>query len=182
MIASFSIAPMDVGEELKEHIAELVPILERSGVDFLMGAMQTIVEGDSEEVISVIMACHHHIRAKASRVLTHITLEAFSADTRGPRTRTRCGNHRLDGWAHHGHSGGSDFSGTWTPAGFDGMVHCSYWSKRYCRNRCCPPVYDLYPAAAADMPGTRCPNNCDLHFRGRRPACATWSRPSTRPR
>jgi|SRR5664280_1339511 uncharacterized protein (TIGR00106 family) len=75
MIASFSIAPIGVGEELKEKIAELVPIIERAGVDYLMGAMQTTVEGDSEKVIEVIMACHHHMKAIAPRVLTHIAID-----------------------------------------------------------------------------------------------------------
>ena len=75
MIASFSIVPIGVGEELKEKIAELVPIIERSGLDYVMGAMQTTVEGDPEKLIEVIMACHRHMRTAAPRVLTHITID-----------------------------------------------------------------------------------------------------------
>ena len=75
MIASFSIVPIGVGEELKEKIAEIVPIIEGSNVHYVMGAMQTTVEGDSEKVLEVIMACHRHIRTVAPRVLTHITID-----------------------------------------------------------------------------------------------------------
>ena len=75
MLASFSVVPMGVGEELKEKIAGLVPIIENSGLDYLMGAMQTTVEGDSDEVMAVIMACHHHMKTVAPRVLTHITID-----------------------------------------------------------------------------------------------------------
>ncbi len=75
MIAGFSIVPIGIGEELKEKIAELVPIIERSGLDYVMGAMQTTVEGDPETVIEVIMACHRHMRTVAPRVLTHITID-----------------------------------------------------------------------------------------------------------
>jgi len=75
MIASFSIVPIGVGEELKEKIAELVPIIERSGLDYVMGAMQTTVEGDPQKLIEVIMACHRHMRTVAPRVLTHITID-----------------------------------------------------------------------------------------------------------
>jgi uncharacterized protein YqgV (UPF0045/DUF77 family) len=39
--------PIGVGEELKERVAALVPILDRSGPDRAMGATQTTVEGDS---------------------------------------------------------------------------------------------------------------------------------------
>lgn len=75
MIAGFSIVPIGMGEELKEKIAELVPIIERSGLDYVMGAMQTTVEGDPDTVIEVIMECHSHMRTIAPRVLTHITID-----------------------------------------------------------------------------------------------------------
>ena len=75
MIASFSIVPIGIGEELKEKIAEIVPIIERSGLHYVMGAMQTTVEGDSQNVLDVIMACHRHMRTVAPRVLTHITID-----------------------------------------------------------------------------------------------------------
>jgi len=75
MIASFSIVPLGEGEVFKERIAELVPIIERSGLDYLMGAMQTTVEGEPEEVMAVIMACHRQMRVASPRVLTHITID-----------------------------------------------------------------------------------------------------------
>ncbi len=75
MIASFSVVPIGLGEELSAKIAELVPIIEQSGLDYVMGAMQTTVEGDPEKVIAVIMECHRHMRTLAPRVLTHITID-----------------------------------------------------------------------------------------------------------
>jgi uncharacterized protein (TIGR00106 family) len=75
MIASFSILPIGVGVELKEKIAELVPIMDRSGLEYVMGAMQTTMEGEADRVIEVIMACHHHMRSVADRVLTQITID-----------------------------------------------------------------------------------------------------------
>ena len=75
MIASFSIVPIGVGEELKEKVAEIVPIIDGSGLHYVMGAMQTTVEGDSQNVLDVIMACHRHMRTVAPRVLTHITID-----------------------------------------------------------------------------------------------------------
>lgn len=75
MLASFSIAPIGIGEELKEVIAGLVPIIEKSGLPHVMGAMQTTIEGDPEQVIALIMACHRHVRIHAPRVLTHIAID-----------------------------------------------------------------------------------------------------------
>lgn len=75
MLASFSVVPVGAGEELKELIAQLVPIIEESGLVYAMGAMQTTVEGEPEPVLEVIMACHRHMKTLAPRVLTHITID-----------------------------------------------------------------------------------------------------------
>lgn len=75
MLASFSVVPVGAGEELKELISELVPLLEASGLPFKMGAMQTTVEGEQERVLAVIMACHNHLKGRVARVLTHIAID-----------------------------------------------------------------------------------------------------------
>lgn len=75
MLASFSIIPLGVGEELKEKIAEILDIIDKSGLPYKLGAMQTTVEGDETEVMALIMKCHHHARELAPRVLTHITID-----------------------------------------------------------------------------------------------------------
>lgn len=75
MLASFSIVPLGVGEELKNHVAAIIDVIDKSGLDYKSGAMQTTVEGDEEEVMELIMKCHHLMKEKAPRVLTHITID-----------------------------------------------------------------------------------------------------------
>ena len=75
MLASFSIAPVGAGEELKRHVAEIVDIIDRSGLPYKLGAMQTTVEGSEERVMALIMECHRHMRRTARRVLTHIAID-----------------------------------------------------------------------------------------------------------
>ncbi len=75
MLASFSIVPIGAGEELAGLIAELVPIIEDSGLPYVMGAMQTTVEGDEERVIEVVMRCRRKMLELAPRVLTHIAID-----------------------------------------------------------------------------------------------------------
>ncbi len=83
MLASFSIVPLGVGEELKKYIADLFTIIEKSGLDYTLGAMQTTLEGNPEKVMAVIMKCHRRMRQRAPRVLTHITID----DRAGARSR-----------------------------------------------------------------------------------------------
>ena len=75
MLASFSVVPLGVGEELKEYVAEVIDLIDKSGLDYRLGAMQTTVEGDAEEVMSLITRCHSHMRERAPRVLTSIHID-----------------------------------------------------------------------------------------------------------
>jgi len=75
MLASFSIAPIGVGEELKDHIAQVLDLIDTSGLPYRLGAMQTTVEGEPDEVIDLIMKCHSLMLARAPRVLTHIAID-----------------------------------------------------------------------------------------------------------
>jgi uncharacterized protein (TIGR00106 family) len=75
MLASFSLSPVGVGEALSKHVAEIVDIIDRSGLEYKLGAMQTTVEGNDAEVMALILQCHRHMRAKAKRVVTHIAID-----------------------------------------------------------------------------------------------------------
>ena len=83
MLASFSVIPIGIGEELKEIIAEVISIVEKSGLNYKLGAMQTTVEGEAAQVMDVIMRCHSHVIKSAPRVLTSITID----DRRGASGR-----------------------------------------------------------------------------------------------
>ena len=75
MLAAFSIVPIGNGEELRADIAAILELIDKSGLPYKLGAMQTTVEGPEDEVMGLIMACHRHMRERAGRVLTHITID-----------------------------------------------------------------------------------------------------------
>ena len=75
MLASFSVVPIGIGDELKEPVADVIRLIAESGLDYRVGAMQTTVEGDPEAVMTLIMRCHRRMKRHASRVLTNITID-----------------------------------------------------------------------------------------------------------
>ena len=75
MLASFSVAPLGVGEGLGEFVAGMMPLIEASGLPFKLGAMQTTIEGGEAEAWQLIMSCHRYMRERAPRVVTHIALD-----------------------------------------------------------------------------------------------------------
>ncbi len=75
MLASFSVVPMGAGEGVKKLVAEAVAIVDASGLAYQLGPMHTVVEGEPDEVMAVIMQCHRKVLELAPRVLTSITLD-----------------------------------------------------------------------------------------------------------
>lgn len=75
MLASFTVIPIGVGEELKEKIADILDLIDKSGVKYTLGAMQTTLEGEEEEVMALIMKCHRRMMELSPRVLTSITID-----------------------------------------------------------------------------------------------------------
>ena len=75
MVVSFSVVPLGTGTEYREQVAEIVRIIDESGLKYRLGAMATEVEGDWDEVFAVIKACHEAGRSFSGRVLTHIAID-----------------------------------------------------------------------------------------------------------
>lgn len=74
MLAQFSIWPLDQ-LHMSKDIADVTQVLEQSGVRYKVGPMATTVEGQWQDVMAAIQACHETLRAAHQRVLTTITID-----------------------------------------------------------------------------------------------------------
>jgi len=74
MIAEFSINPMD-STHISRDLAFLVEILEESGLAYRIGPMGTCVEGDWDQLMSVIHKCHRAMSERHMRVITNILID-----------------------------------------------------------------------------------------------------------
>jgi|TARA_B100001079_G_scaffold61662_1_gene52308 uncharacterized protein (TIGR00106 family) len=76
MIVEFSIIPIDKeGKSLSEYIAKTINIIKKSGLQYELHAMGTIVEGDAEEVFDLIKKCHLNMTRFSDRVYTSINID-----------------------------------------------------------------------------------------------------------
>lgn len=75
MIAEFSIVPLGEGHRFGAIVAESLAIVEKSGLDYRLTPMGTILEGDWDEIFAVIRECHDNIREKSARVATRIAID-----------------------------------------------------------------------------------------------------------
>lgn len=75
MLAIFSVTPLDKGESVSKYVAQIVDLIDKSGIPYKLTAMGTIVEGEPDEVFSLIKQCHLAMREMSNRVITSINID-----------------------------------------------------------------------------------------------------------
>ncbi len=75
MIANFSVVPIGEGNSLSTQVAEVLKIVDESGINYKLHSMGTILEGDWDEILRLIKKCHERTLEDSDRVLTTITID-----------------------------------------------------------------------------------------------------------
>lgn len=75
MLVEFSVVPLGKGESVSQYVAECLKIVEASGINYRMNPMGTVLEGDYDEAMSVIRACHMRVTELCPRVITSIKID-----------------------------------------------------------------------------------------------------------
>jgi len=75
MLAIFSTFPVGKSESLSKDVAQIIKIIDDSGIDCQTTAMGTIVEGEWDEVMELIKKCHFKLREFSTRVNTKISID-----------------------------------------------------------------------------------------------------------
>ncbi len=75
MLAEFSITPIGKGVGVSEYVARCLDLVDRSGLDYRLNPMGTVVEGPFDEVIALIARCHKAVAKDCDRVSTVIKID-----------------------------------------------------------------------------------------------------------
>lgn len=75
MLCEFKVAPFGASESVSKDVAEIIEIIEESGLSHQTHAMGTLIEGDWDEVFMVIRKCHEKMRQNNRRVITDIHID-----------------------------------------------------------------------------------------------------------
>lgn len=68
VLLEFSISPLDKGSSVSPYVARSLDIIDRSGLDYRLHAMGTIVEGDLEQVLDVMKQCLQAMSTDCDRI------------------------------------------------------------------------------------------------------------------
>lgn len=75
MLAEFSVIPLGLGSSLADPIAEVHKIVEDSGIRHQLTPAGTCLEGEWDEVMTVIRQCHARLLGRSTHVITAIRIE-----------------------------------------------------------------------------------------------------------
>jgi len=75
MLAEFSITPIGKGISVSRYVARCLDLVDRSGLDYRLNPMGTVVEGPFDEVLSLIARCHRAVARDCARVSTIIKID-----------------------------------------------------------------------------------------------------------
>jgi uncharacterized protein (TIGR00106 family) len=97
MIAAFSITPLGVGESVSASVADAVRLVRDSGLPNETNAMFTNVEGDWDEVMTLIKSCVEKVAEGAPRVSVVIKLDHRPGVSDALHTKVAAVEARLEG-------------------------------------------------------------------------------------
>ncbi|MDX9715018.1 MAG: MTH1187 family thiamine-binding protein [Dissulfurispiraceae bacterium] len=75
MLVQFSVVPLGSGTSLSQKIAGIIDIVDKSGLDYRLTAMGTIVEGTWDEVIALLNLCRQEALKSSNRVYMTVAID-----------------------------------------------------------------------------------------------------------
>lgn len=68
VLLEMSIVPLGAGESVGQYVAQCVDLVDRSGLNYELHAMGTIVEGELSEVLDLMQQCIELVAQSSNRV------------------------------------------------------------------------------------------------------------------
>ncbi len=75
MLAEVSIIPIGIGSSIGDKLAEVLKIIDASGLPYKVNPMSTVIEGEWDEIMKLIKNCHEAVMKTGERAITTITID-----------------------------------------------------------------------------------------------------------
>lgn len=75
ILLEFSMSPLGKGESVSPYVAKSLEIIDKSGLDYRLNPMGTVLEGDWDEVFGVVKQCFEAMRRDCHRVTATIKVD-----------------------------------------------------------------------------------------------------------
>jgi uncharacterized protein (TIGR00106 family) len=75
MLVQISVTPLGTGTSLSDEIAEVLRMVDESGLPYLLTPAGTCIEGTWDEVMPLVRRCHERMREMSPHVVTTLRIE-----------------------------------------------------------------------------------------------------------
>ena len=75
VLLEFSMSPLGKGESVGKYVARSLEIVDKSGVDYRLNPMGTVMEGDWDDVFGVVKQCFERMKKDCNRISCSIKVD-----------------------------------------------------------------------------------------------------------
>lgn len=75
LLLEFSMSPLGKGESVGKYVSRSLDIIDKSGVDYRLNPMGTVLEGEWDDVMDVVRQCYERMRKDCNRVSCTIKID-----------------------------------------------------------------------------------------------------------
>jgi uncharacterized protein (TIGR00106 family) len=75
VLLEFSMSPLGKGESVGKFVSRSLDIVDKSGVDYRLNPMGTVLEGEWDEVFAVVRQCYERMRRDCNRISCSIKVD-----------------------------------------------------------------------------------------------------------
>lgn len=75
MLVDVTVLPLRGGRHISDEIAEVIKLIDASGLPYQLTPSGTCIEGEWETVMPLIQRCHNMVRSLSSHVVTVIKID-----------------------------------------------------------------------------------------------------------
>ncbi|MBV9080649.1 MAG: MTH1187 family thiamine-binding protein [Elusimicrobia bacterium] len=72
ILLEVSMSPLGKGESVGQYVSRSLEIIDKSGVDYRLNPMGTILEGEWDEVFAVVRKCYERMKKDCNRITISI--------------------------------------------------------------------------------------------------------------
>jgi uncharacterized protein (TIGR00106 family) len=76
ILLEFSMSPLGKGESVGKYVARSLDIVDKSGVEYRLNPMGTVLEGEWDEIFRVVKQCYDRMRKDCNRISCSIKIDA----------------------------------------------------------------------------------------------------------
>lgn len=75
MLIEFSIVPVGSGSSIGDRLAEVLKVVDESGLPYKINPMGTVLEGEWDDLFKLVKKCHKAVMKNEGRVITTISVD-----------------------------------------------------------------------------------------------------------